>query len=472
MPKEIFQELKKVRIRGTELRITRVDSKPPRAEAEGRPVRRPPACRHGPAGAPEAPGVSSAHRRSQNLIATSPGARAAAIQREGVSLPGPAVRVSRRLTRFGIGSRSRPVTPDRLPLSLSADPERPMSSSAASRKFRRIATEEAFSGPRDSERSSRGRALAGELPRPPAGEADLRRGPADTPRARLRSLLLDLEEQRLRDMDDNGVDVQLLLLTAPGVQMFDADTATDLATVANDRLAELISRHPTRFAGLASFAPHSPKRAAKEMERAMRQLELNGFVVNSHTNGEYLDDTKFWPCSKRRKHSEGCSTSTRARPPKAWLHPSATTAWTAAMWAYGVETATHAVRMILGGVFDRFPQAEDLPRPHGRRGALLALAHRLQSALGTSRRACPQTAAEAQRVLQAQLRHHDERPGVPHLALDFSIKALGADNVIWAIDYPYQPSAPAVAFMDSAPISDEDKAKIYHRNAERVFHIK
>jgi predicted TIM-barrel fold metal-dependent hydrolase len=58
-----------------------------------------------------------------------------------------------------------------------------------------------------------------------------------------------------------------------------------------------------------------------------------------------------------------------------------------------------------------------------------------------------------------------------HLALDFSIKALGAENVLWAIDYPYQPSTPAVAFMDSAPISDADKHKIYHENAERVFHI-
>jgi 5-carboxyvanillate decarboxylase len=58
-----------------------------------------------------------------------------------------------------------------------------------------------------------------------------------------------------------------------------------------------------------------------------------------------------------------------------------------------------------------------------------------------------------------------------HLALDFSIKALGAENVMWAIDYPYQPSAPAVAFMDSAPLSDADKAKVYHQNAERVFRI-
>jgi len=188
-----------------------------------------------------------------------------------------------------------------------------MPSNAAPRKFRRIATEEAFSIPEVAD------ALR-EVSRAPGHSLDLMLvktiydAQAGEPRAYLRSMLLDLEQQRLRDMDDNGVDVHLLSLTAPGVQMFDADTATELATLANDRLAETISRHPTRFAGLAS----------------------------------------------------------------------------------GQES---------------------------------------------------------------------------HLALDFSVKALGVENVLWAIDYPYQPSAPAVQFMDTAPLSDADKAKVYHQNAERVFHI-
>src|SRR3984893_14237530 len=80
--------------------------------------------------------------------------------------------------------------------------------------------------------------------------------------------LLDIEGRRLREMNEYGVDMQLLSLTAPGVQMFDADTATELAALANDRMAEICRKHPTRFAGLASFAPQSPKRAAREMERA------------------------------------------------------------------------------------------------------------------------------------------------------------------------------------------------------------
>src|SRR5262249_16838084 len=147
----------------------------------------------------------------------------------------------------------------------------------------------------------------------------------------------------------------LMLLTAPGVQMFDADTATELATLANDRIAELISRHPTRFAALASFAPQSPKRAVKEMERSIRQLKLNGFVVNSHTHGEDLDDQKYWPILEAAEALDRCI----------YIHPRAPSeapqmfshyGMDSAMWSYGMEVGTHAVKMMASGVFDRFPK--------------------------------------------------------------------------------------------------------------------
>src|SRR5262249_40676306 len=106
---------------------------------------------------------------------------------------------------------------------------------------------------------------------------------------------LDLEGDRLRIMDENGVSVHLLSLTSPGVQCLDADSATALAQTSNDRLAAVIRKYPGRFAGLAAFAAQDPKRAVKEMERAIRELRLNGFISNSHTNGEYMDDPKYWP---------------------------------------------------------------------------------------------------------------------------------------------------------------------------------
>jgi 5-carboxyvanillate decarboxylase len=342
-------------------------------------------------------------------------------------------------------------------------------SAAGTKKFRRIATEEAFSIPEVEE------ALRG-VARAPGSTLDLMLvktiydAEANGPRAHLRSQLLDLEQQRIQDMDENGVDVHLLSLTAPGVQMFDADTATELAIVANDRLAEVISRHPTRFAGLASFAPHSPKRAAKEMERAIRELKLNGFVVNSHTHGEYLDDPKYWPALEAAEALDACIYIHPRAPAEGLAAPFRHYGMDSALWAYGVETATHAVRMMLGGVFDRFPKLK------------ICLGHMGEGVhFWLWRIDYMSTSAQAQgRAPKLRLKPSEyfKRNFVittsgqeSHLALDFSIKALGADNVMWAIDYPYQPSAPAVAFMDSAPVSDSDKAKIYYQNAERVFHI-
>ena len=204
---------------------------------------------------------------------------------------------------------------------------------------RRIATEEAFSIP-EVAAGLRGVAWA------PGNSLDLilvkriyDAPPNDAPQmAALLPRLLDLEDERLRDMDENGVAVHLLSLTAPGVQMFDADTATDLAALANDRLAEVIKRHPTRFAGLATFAPQSPKRAAKEMERAIKTLKLNGFIVNSHTTANTSTIPSSGPPSKPRRRSTLAFTSTRERPRTGWPRPSGTMASTARS---GVTASKH-----------------------------------------------------------------------------------------------------------------------------------
>jgi len=253
--------------------------------------------------------------------------------------------------------------------------------------------------------------------------------------------------------------------------MFDADTATELAALANDRLAEVIARHPTRFAGIGSFAPQSPKRAAKEMERAINELKLNGFVVNSHTNNEYLDYPKYWPILEAAESLDACI----------YIHPRAASeglagpmrdySMHAALWSYGVEVGTHAVRLILSGVFDRFP---DLNICLGHMGEAVHFwlwridfmsLRAQQNGVAPKLKLKPSEYFKRNFVITTSGQES-------HLALDFSIKAIGADNILWAIDHPYQPTTPAVEFMDSAPISDEDKEKIYCRNAERIFHIK
>jgi len=339
----------------------------------------------------------------------------------------------------------------------------------APQSIRRIATEEAFSIPEIAQAL---RMLCES--RTGANNIDMMLvrniyGDGAGYQAKFLAPLLDIEGERLRDMDANGVDMQLLSLTAPGVQMFDADTATELAIVANDRLAEVIARHPTRFAGLASFAPHSPKRAVREMERAVNTLKLNGFMVNSHTNNEYLDDPKYWPLLEAAEALDRCIYIHPRGPSEMLSGPMRDYGMFAALWAYGVEVGTHAVRLILSGVFDRFPRLKICLGHMGEAVHFWSWRLDFMSARAQGGGA-PRLQLKPSEYLRRNFAITTSGQESP-LALDFSIKQLGIDNVLWAIDYPYQPSAPAVAFMDGVDVTQEQLHKLYHGNAERLFHI-
>lgn len=290
--------------------------------------------------------------------------------------------------------------------------------------------------------------------------------PADRPPPFLADLL-DIDAGRLKTMDANGVDVHLLSLTAPGVQMFDADTGTALAALANDRIAEAVQRHPKRFAGLATFAPQDPKRAVKEMERARRTLKLNGFIINSHTNNEYLDQEKFWPILEAAEALDAAIYIHPRAPSDGMAAPFRDYNSEGAVWGYGMETGTHAVRLMLSGVFDRFPKLRIVLGHMGE--AVPFWLWRLDFMGGPRWRTRPNKLMPSEYFRQ---NFAITTSGVEdHLALRYSIDRLGVDNVMWAIDHPYQPTPPAVAFIDTAPLSEAEKEKVAHANAARIFHI-
>ncbi|HVV94952.1 MAG TPA: amidohydrolase family protein [Hyphomicrobiales bacterium] len=337
-----------------------------------------------------------------------------------------------------------------------------MTSEPSPADIRRIATEEAFLVP---EQLDAYRAIGKSAWGDP--DLDFWRHTEHPRVARLLPRLLDLGEGRLKDMDDNGVAVQLLLLNTPGVQIFDPATATALATVANDRLAEAIARHPTRFAGLGAFAPQDPAGAVKEIERAMTKLHLSGLVVNSHTGGEYLDQEKFWPILEAAE-ALGAALYIHPRIPPEAARGYRDHGLGGAVWGFMAEAGLHGMRLIASGALDRFPK--------------------LQVVLGHLGEGLPYWIARADRMAAAL-------PGGPgglklkpseylqrnisittsgmnfHAGIKFCIEVLGADRILFAVDYPYDDSAFAVAQMDGAPIGAADRAKIYHQNAERVFRL-
>lgn len=339
-------------------------------------------------------------------------------------------------------------------------------------KMRKIATEEAWTIPevaaqlRDVSRGpsqSLDKLLVGGIYDPPVDGAGY---------SAMKFLdgLLDIDEKRLPEMDALGIDMHLLSLTAPGVQMFDADTATDLAALANDRLAEICANNPTRFSGLASFAPQSPKRAAKEMERAINELKLNGFILNSHTHGEYLDDPKYWPALEAAEALNACI----------YIHPRAASdtlkgplqdyGMDSAMWGYGVEVGTHVVRMMAGGVFDAFPNLKICIGHMGEGIPFWLWRINFMNTRAQNNSRAPKTKLSIAEYFKQNFVVTTSGVEDP-LALRYTIDKLGIDNVMWAIDYPYQPQKPAVDFMDAAPVTDEERHALYHGNAERIFHI-
>jgi 5-carboxyvanillate decarboxylase len=333
------------------------------------------------------------------------------------------------------------------------------------KNYRRIATEEAFSTPEQMD------AMREILARQTDYHPDLFLWKIQTdPNGPVNKRLLDLEGERMKIMDHDGVDMHLLSLTSTGVQMMDASRAMEVAVSANDRLASAIARHPTRFTGLATVPPQDVPGAIKEAERVIRRLKLNGIIINSHTNGEYLSDRRYWPLLEAIAGLKAALYIHPRAPIPAMAEAFRTDHLEHAIWGYQAETGLHALRLITSGVFDAIPNLKIVLGHMGE--ALPYWLYRLDYMHGMV----------AIRIDRPKLK---KRPsdyikenfaittsGMNwHPVLKFCIEAVGADNIMWAIDYPYQTSPDAVEFMNTAPISDVDKHKIFHKNAERIFHI-
>lgn len=349
--------------------------------------------------------------------------------------------------------------------------------------LRKIATEEAFNIPEIAEAIRREvrrggtnldlKLLAQIYDAPPStlsAEEIARIPTADRDRSSATKLprLLDLDTLRLADMDANGVDMHVLSLTLPGVQIFARDAAVALARLANDRLADAVRRHPTRFAGLASFAPQDPVAAAREMQRAIAELKLNGFLVNSHTDNGYLDEERFWPILEAAESLDAPLYIHPRAPSDGMAAPFRDYRIEGAVWGYGVEVGTHILRLIFGGVLDRFPRLRIVIGHMGE--ALPFWMFRFDFMGRPGARAGRKNQLKPSEYFQRNIAITTSGIEDP-LALRFCIEKIGVENVMWAIDYPYQPTAPAVAFIENAPLSAEERSLVAHGNAERIFKI-
>ena len=326
------------------------------------------------------------------------------------------------------------------------------------RGYRRIACEEGFLSPGVLAQNAKVR-----LPGIPLITAE---GPA----AGFARALVDVGAGRIAAMDADGIDMQLLLLSSPGVQVFERDTATALAAEANDYVADACRRHPTRLAALAAVAPQDPNAAARELERAVRGLGLKGAVINSHTNNEYLDLPKFWPIFEAAEQLD-VPIYIHPREPAAGMREiMAGPVAGGAAWAYGVEVGTHVLRLISGGVFDRFPKLRVVVGHMGE--SLPFWLPRIDNRYVAMRAAMFGGAKPMRRMPSEYIRENVwvTTSGMNYREpLRLTLDVLGADRVLYATDYPFEQQAEAVRFVEAMPLSAKQKTALFQDNARRVF---
>lgn len=297
---------------------------------------------------------------------------------------------------------------------------------------------------------------------------------SDSLRARqIREYLTDLGELRLSHMDARGIDMQVIALTSPGVQVMPAAEATAFAAYANDMLADACSKYPTRFAGLAAVAPQDAKAAAKELERGVNTLGLKGAVVHSHTFGEYLDDPKFWPLLEAAEALDAPIYLHPQVPPPAMIQPFLDVGLDGAIYGFGVETGLHLLRLITTGVFDRFPKLTFVVGHLGE--ALPFWMYRLDY---MHRAGVMANRYERMKPLQGRVSDYLRRNvyvTTSGFAWEPAIKlcqdVLGVDRVLYAMDYPYQHDLAEVIATDDLDISDAVKKMLFQTNAEKLFKL-
>jgi 5-carboxyvanillate decarboxylase len=291
---------------------------------------------------------------------------------------------------------------------------------------------------------------------------------APTPgNALLHSRLIDIGKGRIAHMDEIGIDMQVLSLTSPGVQVFAPNLATRLAAEANDALADAVRAAPARLAGLGAIAPQDPVGAAREIER-IKSLGLCGLIVNSHTFGEYLDAPHYAPIFEAMEMTGLPMYLHPREPAPSLVTPFLDYGLYFAGWGFAVETGLHAMRLIMSGTFDRYPKLK------------IILGHMGEGIPFWLQR------IDNRYLLQVKIGAVDKLPRLPSEyfldnfvittagvtsmpALRLSIDVLGVERILFAADYPYEDDAEAVRFIDGATLTQQERELISHGNAERLF---
>ena len=287
---------------------------------------------------------------------------------------------------------------------------------------------------------------------------------------RLMRDLCDMGEGRIVQMDAAGIDMQVVSLTAPGIEQLEAAKAVALARDTNDALAEAVAKRPTRLSGFAALPIAAPDQAAKELERRFSDQAFAGALINGHQRGRYLDDKFFWPVLEAAESLGAPIYLHPTRPPKPVIEasfggftPLVTEMLAGPGFGWHIETAVHVLRIVLGGVFDRFPKLQ-IVIGHMGEGLpfyLWRISHGLRASM--SEKTFRDIFCEHFWITTSGF--------FSDPALLCCVMEMGIDRILFSVDYPFADNPPATKWTETLPLCAEDKEKLLNGNARRLLKL-
>ncbi|MEH2482307.1 putative TIM-barrel fold metal-dependent hydrolase [Nitrobacteraceae bacterium AZCC 2146] len=289
------------------------------------------------------------------------------------------------------------------------------------------------------------------------------------PNSPLLQRMESLAEARIKEMDDAGIDIQVVSHASPGSQGLRKDIAVAWTKAANDRLCMAIKAHPTRLAAFASLPSVEPEAAADELERAVRELGFKGAMLHSLPEGPFLDERKFWPIFRRASalgvpiyiHPADQNPAVVKAYYEGYVdtHPM----FIRAAWGFTFEAGTQAMRLVLSGLFDEIP------------GLTIILGHlgetipyvisRVDEALSRD------TPMKNFREIFRRNFYVTTSGFFSDAALRCCIDEIGLERIMFSVDWPYASNNRGVTWMRSVPLSDKHRTSILSGNAARLLRL-
>ncbi len=280
--------------------------------------------------------------------------------------------------------------------------------------------------------------------------------------------LYDFAGIRIEEMDEAGIDMQVLSHQSPGSQRLADDVATAACRSVNDALAAVIAEAPDRFQGFAMIPTMLPDAAADELQRAVEELGLKGAMIHGMSRGEMIDGEAYWPIFARAEKLDvpvylhpalpDKTVTARYYAPYDGSHPM----FTRAAWGFGVEAGTQAIRLILSGVLDRHPNLKFILGHLGE--ALPFWMPRIDESLRRTGGAPVDFHAAFRRnfwITTSGFFADD--------ALLLCLKMIEPERILFAVDWPYADNRKGVNWMREAPVDDTTRNAIFSGNAKRLL---